>query len=328
MKTKRNLCQSLLFLVAMVKQFFSKFGRGSMSTSIRFTLILLLMAGSQAMADDSEDDGFDLEPETMSLEQAATKANNPVSDAWILITQNDFTLLDTPDGTRWQNATTLQPILPIPIFGGEWNLVNRVITGVVSSPIDSRFDSPKFYERRTTGNTDTIVFSLAAPNRDDGFIWGVGPTFQLPTASRKVLGSQKWSAGPAALVVRLGDSFGKPSSIESWNMGVLAQHWWDFAGSDRREDFNQSNIQYFINYKYNPTQLIGMTPNILINWEERGDDKFSVPIGLGTIGFMRLGNWPVRWGVEVQYYVMTPDHYGPEWNLKIFFAPIAPNPFK
>ena len=61
-----------------------------MTTSIRFTLILLLMAGSQAMAQGG-----------MSLEQAAKKANNPVSDAWILITQNDYTLLDTPEGTQW-----------------------------------------------------------------------------------------------------------------------------------------------------------------------------------------------------------------------------------
>ncbi len=158
--------------------------------------------------------------------------------------------------------------------------------------------------------------------------WGVGLTFQLPTATQDVLGSEKWSAGPAGLVVRLGNSFGEPNSIESWNIGVLAQHWWDFAGDDDREDFNQSNIQYFINYKHNATRLIGMTPNILINWEESGSDRFSVPIGLGTIGFMRWGKMPVRWGAEIQYYVMQPDDFGPEWNFKLFLAPIAPNPFK
>ena len=158
--------------------------------------------------------------------------------------------------------------------------------------------------------------------------WGVGLTFQLPTATQDVLGSEKWSAGPAALVVRLGNSFGEPSSSESWNIGVLAQHWWDFAGEGDREDVNESNIQYFINYKYNATQLIGMTPNIVINWEESGSDRFSVPIGLGTIGFMRWGKVPVRWGAEIQYYVAQPDDFGPEWNLKLFIAPIAPNPFK
>lgn len=264
----------------------------------------------------------------MSLEKAAMKSNNPVSDAWLLITQNDYTILDTPEGNQWQNATTVQPIMPIPILDGEWNLVNRIITGVVSSPVAEDFDSPSFFDQRTTGNTDTIFFSLAAPNRDDGFIWGVGPTFQLPTATQDVLGSEKWSAGPAALAARLGSSFGDPGNLESWNLGILAQQWWDFSGDDDRDGFNQSNIQYFINYKTDATQLVGMTPNILINWKESGSDRFSVPVGLGTIGFFRWGKVPVRWGAEIQYYVAQPDNFGPEWNLKLFIAPVAANPFK
>lgn len=264
----------------------------------------------------------------MSIEKAAMKSNNPVSDAWLLITQNDYTILDTPEGNKWQNATTIQPIMPVPILDGEWNLVNRVITGVVSSPVAEDFNSPNFFDQRTTGNTDTIFFTLAAPNRDDGFIWGVGPTFTLPTATQDVLGSEKWSAGPAGLAARLGNSFGDPGSLESWNLGVLAQHWWDFSGDDDREDYNRSNIQYFVNYKSDATNLIGMTPNIIIDWEKSGSDRFSVPVGLGRIGFMRWGKLPVRWGAEIQYYVMQPDDFAPEWNLKLFLAPVAPNPFK
>lgn len=111
-------------------------------------------------------------------------------------------------------------------------------------------------------------------------------------------------------------------------MGILAQHWWDFEGDDDRGDYNRSNIQYFINYKTDATNLIGMTPNIIIDWEKSGSDRFSVPVGLGKIGFMRWGKTPVRWGAEVQYYVMQPDDYAPEWNLKLFIAPVAKNPFK
>jgi hypothetical protein len=49
---------------------------------------------------------------------------------------------------------------------------------------------------------------------------------------------------------------------------------------------------------------------------------------LGTIGLFRWGSIPVRYGVEVQYYVNQPDDFGPDWNLKLFIAPIAANPFK
>lgn len=167
--------------------------------------------------------------EGMSLEKAAQKSNNPVSDAWLLITQNDLTRLDTPNGSEWRNRTSLQPVMPIPILDGEWNIVNRIVTGVVTAPIDDDLNSTNPFDGRTTGNTDTVYFALAAPNRDDGWIWGLGPTFILPTATEDVLGQEKWQAGPAALLVRLGNDYGG-FGWEHFNIGVLAQHWWDFAG--------------------------------------------------------------------------------------------------
>ena len=78
----------------------------------------------------------------------------------------------------------------------------------------------------------------------------------------------------------------------------------------------------------NPVQLIGMTPNIRINWKADEGERVSFPIGLGTIGLFKIGRLPVRWGVEVQYYVIQPDSVGPQWNFKIFLAPIILNPFK
>ena len=209
---------------------------------------------------------------------------------------------------------SFQPVMPVPIFDGEWNLVNRVVIQAYSSPLDDDLNSMDPFGDRTYGLGDTVAFSLFAPNRDDGFIWGVGPTFILPTATENVLGQEKWQAGPAALAVRLGNTSGG-LGIENWNIGLLAQHWWSFAGDDGRESTSQSDIQYFINWKKDAVNLIGMTPNIQIDWEKEGSDRFSVPIGLGTIGFFKWGNTPVRWGVELQYYVMQPDPVGPEWNL-------------
>lgn len=141
------------------------------------------------------------------------------------------------------------------------------------------------------------------------------------------MGQEKWQAGPSALVARLGNSSGD-LGLESWNLGILAQHWWDYGGSSKRSHTNQFDIQYFINWKQNATQLIGMTPNIQVDWTASGEDRFSIPVGLGTIGFFRVGKTPVRWGVELQHYVHQPDPVGPEWNLKLFIAPVKGNPFK
>jgi hypothetical protein len=265
--------------------------------------------------------------EEMSLEKAAMKSNNPVSDAWLLVVQNDLTLLDTPEGNKMQNRTSIQPVMPVPIMDGKWNLVNRIVTGIVSAPVAEDFDSDNFFDQRTTGNTDTVFFTLAAPNRNDGWIWGVGPTFILPTATQDVLGQEKWQAGPAVLLARLGSGYGT-WELESWNAGILAQQWWDFAGDDDRADTSQSDIQYFINWKKDATTLIGMTPNITIDWKKSGSDRFTIPVGMGTIGLFRWGKMPVRWGIEAQYFVNQPDEFGPDWNLKLFIAPVAANPFK
>lgn len=284
-------------------------------SQIRYACLLLVVAWSASAQEE------------MSLEKAAMKSNNPVSDAWLLITQNDTTVIDTPEGNKIQNRFSFQPVMPVPILDGEWNLVNRIVTGVVSAPVAEDFDSDNFFDQRTTGNTDTVFFTLAAPNRDDGWIWGVGPTFILPTATQDVLGQEKWQAGPAALAARLGSAYGD-WGLENWNLGVLAQQWWDFEGDDDRADTSQSDIQYFINWKKDATTLIGMTPNIQIDWKKSGSDRFTIPVGLGTIGLFRWGKTPVRWGIEAQYYVNQPDDFGPEWNLKLFIAPVAANPFK
>jgi hypothetical protein len=51
-------------------------------------------------------------------------------------------------------------------------------------------------------------------------IWGVGPSFNLPTATSTPLGSAKFSMGPAAVLI-----MPKP-----WVIGTLARERWSVAG--------------------------------------------------------------------------------------------------
>jgi hypothetical protein len=78
------------------------------------------------------------------------------------------------------------------------------------------------------------LLALAGPNREDGTVRGVGATFRFPTATDDVLGQEKWQAGPAGMYFWLG----KP-----WVVGVLAQHWWSFAGDSDRNSVSQTDIQ-------------------------------------------------------------------------------------
>ncbi|WP_172378801.1 hypothetical protein [Vibrio sp. Vb339] len=311
----------------------------NLSKTILSSVIVAGVAMGSAFAEEGKE---------LSMAEAAKKSANPVSDVWMLIAQNDYTALEKEDGHHeMRNRLSLQPVMPVPIMDGEYNLVNRVVLPYYSSPGSdalSDFGSIEgFTNDRTSGLGDTVLMSLVAPNRDDGLIWGVGPTLIAPTATEDTLGQEKWQAGPAALVARMGSDSGDITSLDSWNVGMLAQHWWSFSGDDDRADTSQSDIQYFLNYKVDAVGLIGMTPNIQIDWEREGKDRFTVPVGLGYIGVMRIGQIPVRWGIEAQYYIMKPDAnsteefnsnpansvaYAPDFNVKVFFAPIISNPFK
>lgn len=283
--------------------------------------------------------------EEISLEEAAQKSANPVSDVWMLLLQNDYTALEKENGAHeMRNRLSLQPVMPVPILDDSWNIVNRVILPVVTAPGSGDLNGSLediFTTDSTTGLGDTVVMSVAAPNRTDGWIWGVGPTMIMPTATEDSLGQDKWQLGPSGLLIHLGKETGQPFNFDSWNIGVIAQHWWSVGGDDDRAHTNQSDIQYLLNYRLNATDLLGMTPNIQIDWTKDGKDRFSVPIGLGYISMFRMGNVPVRWGVELQYYAMRPDAdkfdenwkgdsiaYTPEWNLKFMIAPVIKNPLK
>lgn len=291
----------------------------------------------------------DANPGQADLAALAKKANNPISDAWLLITQNDFTFLegDAVDDTEVLNSFKFQPVISAPVFGGDWNFVVRPVLQFNSVPLDDNVGelfgvspndivaNPSLSEiaadpfGRTTGLGDTVLLTLLGPNTDDGWIYAGGISQIFPTASEDVLGQGKWQIGPAALLARLGSDYGK-FNIDSFNIGALAQQWWSYAGDDDREGTNQADIQYFLNWKIDATAMIGMTPNISINWDAGGsfDDKVALPVGLGYIDLFRVGKLPIRWGVEGQYYLTGPDEIRREANLKVFIAPIIPNLLK
>lgn len=284
-------------------------------------------------------------PSSAELEKLAKMSANPLGAAWMLWLQNDYTHRDGDNDAlgsdgEWSNTTTFQPVMSFPIHFGddEWNLITRPIIQYQSTPMDESFghalsghpenipvsdlsSSNYPFNGRTTGLGDTGLLTLAGPARDDGFIWGAGVSQIFPTAEEDVLGQGKFQAGPAFLAASLAPDPG------GWNVGALAQHWWSYAGDDDREDTNQTNIQYFLNYRLSGTELVGMTPNILVNWEADSGEKLNLPVGLGYSNVTKLGSLPVRWGVELQYSAIKGDDYDADFNLRFLFIPIVPNPF-
>ena len=280
---------------------------------------------SAAKTGSGEDEG---QPE-MDMAAMAEAINNPLGELWLLFTQNDTSWWkgDITNDEKIQNAFVFQPVLSMQMTQN-WRLLFRptfpvlsfeTVTGVdFPSPEDERPSPPSANFDRKTGLGDIVLWTALSNKYKPPNVFGFGPTVMMDTATSDELGTGKWSAGPMVVAMHLG---------EKWIAGGIAQHWWDFAGDDDRADVNLTDLQYIIKYRVTPETNIGISPNIRVNWDaDDSDNKWTVPIGIGFDTFTKIGPVPMKWGVEVHGYPVTPDIFGPQWQIRLFFVPVVPAP--
>lgn len=285
-----------------------------------------------------------------TLAQMSALMDNPLGNVAMLFTQFDWTLLNNPSGSDTEaNKFNYMGIAQFPKgLGKNWNIINRVVWNVPSMPIDQdkitsaarqygSLDGPvilppvdqgpapiDLFRGRTTGFGDLYYNGLFAPKKgkklENGasLLWGAGFDLGFPTATEPILGTGKWLAGPSALGVYMGPK---------WKVGALVQQYWDYASHDEdRDDVSLMNLQYFVFYSLSDTLSIGAAPNIIANWEQDSDNRWTVPIGIGISNTFQVGKVPLRVGGEIHYSVVQPDDVaGAEWNFRLYFIPAAPS---
>ena len=140
-----------------------------------------------------------------------------------------------------------------------------------------------------------------------------------PTASDNKFGTQKYSAGPAALAMYEGPK---------WKFGMLAQQWWSYAGKEDRADVSRLDAQYFWFYQLPNLWQIGAAPSITADWKANSDNRWTVPLGIGVNKTFRIGKLPIRISLEVHKTIVQPDNFGQDWNFRFVVIPIIPNMVK
>jgi len=244
--------------------------------------------------------------------EIAEAINNPLSSLWLLFGQNDTKWYggDAPDSGQVWNTTLIEPVMPMQLTD-QWKMILRPVIPIVSNKL------PAGLSDRETGLGDIILWSAFSKQYTPPNIFGFGPTVMMDTATEDILGTGKWSAGPMALAFHVGDK---------WIYGVVAQHWWSFAGDDNREDVCLTDLQYVLRYRVNAKTNIGFGPNIQANWKEDSHNTWTVPVGLGGDTLVKIGPLPVKIGFEAYYNVISPDNFGPEWQLRLMFVPVIGAP--
>lgn len=257
------------------------------SRGVTFLAALLLAGGMWANGARAEETATDL----------AKKVQNPVADLISVPFQNNFNF-GTGEMQAMVYVLNIQPVIPVKLTE-DWNLITRTIVPVIDQP--SLFPSSE----SAWGLGDINPTLFLSPAKPGAFIWGVGPTLTLPTATDPRLGSGKWSAGPAAVALTMHGP---------WVMGALANQQWSFAGWGDR-DVSQLLIQPFINYNLPHGWYLTSSPIITANWKADSGERWTVPVGAGVGKLFRLGKLPINTQLQVLYNVDKP-RYASEWQLR------------
>jgi len=219
----------------------------------------------------------------------ARAAQNPVASMISLPLQNNFFFEVGPEeGTLW--VLNVQPV--IPVSAGKWNLINRPIFPLINTPAIA----PGIGGESGLGDLNYQLF--VSPAKPSKFIWGAGPALVFPTATEDILGSEKWSAGPAAVGLVMPGQF---------VVGFVAQQVWSYAGDDDRADVSEFLTQLFVNYNFSKGWYVTSAPIITANWEADSDQRWVVPIGGGVGKILKIGKQPVNMNLQIYYNLEAPE---------------------
>ena len=274
------------------------------------------------------------EEQTKSLAKAV---QNPVASLISVPLQNN-TNFDIGPNDRTQNILNIQPVIPVRV-SKDWNLIMRIIAPVIYQPSIASVVIPSntpLNHLGTLGLGDMNPTFFLSPAKPKKLIWGVGPTFFLPTATDNVLGQGKWSIGPSVVgLVQPGH----------WTVGILINNVWSFAGSGRTlpfptqllpcgactqpvgasngKDVNQMLLQYFINYNLKKGWYLAWQPIITANWKARSGNVWTVPVGGGIGRIMKIGFQPVN--LQAQFFGnVTHPQFGSPWSMRLQLAFLFP----
>ena len=233
--------------------------------------------------------------------ELAKASQNPVMNMYNFPFQNNTNFGFGPY-ERTQNVLNIQPVLPFSL-GSKFNIINRIIIPVITQPSFTEDNS-------STGIGDVLYTAWISPTKESKVIWGVGPVFQLPTASDSNQGSEfgsgEFGIGPSVVLLTM---------IDKWVAGAVINQINTFGDASTSKFF----INYFINYNLPKAWYLVSAPIVTANWKAEDGQKWLVPFGGGFGKVIKLGGKiPLSMQAQVFYNAIKPDVFG-DWQTRIQF---------
>ena len=270
----------------------------------RTLMVVFLLALSAQAAEQQQPS-----KQGVSDDELVKQTQNPVADLISVPFQYNFNFSAGPKHNHQILLLNIQPVIPIHMTEN-WNLITRTILPVINLPSLA----PGIGSATGLGDINPTFF--LSPAKPGELIWGVGPTFTLPTATDKLLGNGQFSLGPAAVALTIKGP---------WVLGALMNNQWSTAGWGSGH-VNQLLVQPFVNYNFPDHWYLVSGPVMTANWAAKARDVWTVPLGGGVGKMLKLGQIlplgtheiaKVPFTTELQAYglVARPDD-GAKWQLR------------
>ena len=119
--------------------------------------------------------------------------------------------------------------------------------------------------------------------------------------------------GPSVVLLHL--THGDP-----WVYGALVNNVWSVGttGNPFNSDaakYNNGLIQRFLNFTFESRAYLTSSPVITVNWDAKGSQQWTVPMGGGVGKIFKIGRLPVNTQIGGYYNVVRPD-FASNWQIR------------
>jgi len=226
--------------------------------------------------------------EEANAKELAMKLANPVSSLISVPFQNSSDIgIGDYKGTR--NTLNIQPVVPASLTN-DINLVTRVILPVVTQQNITGVGESE------AGLGDAVVSMFFNPaDSKEGFTWGAGPVFLVPTGTNDFLTTRKFGIGPT--VVALQQTGGS-------TFGALINQIWSVAGDNDRANISALYFQPFYSFNWESGAGVAVDFEISQNWKASTTTVWFIP----TISSLAsLGGQKVQFIIGPRINLAAPD---------------------
>ena len=231
----------------------------------------------------------------LSPEALAKSVHNPFEDFVKIPVESDTGFGAAPNHNVG-DSVSVTPVVPFRL-NEAWDLIARPNVTVTYQP--------SFGER--FGVDDSQLSLYLTPHGAGKWIWGLGPLFQLPTATSDSLGTGRWSAGPTAALIY---------SDGPWFNGILTNQLMSFAGDRDRGSVNQTYLEPEVSYNFESGWYIDTDPPITFDWTAKEANGWTLPAGFDAGKAFDLGSQSMSLQVG-PYDLLKRPAGAPQWVMRV-----------